>query len=99
MLVLTRKAGESVRIGADVRVTVVSASGGQVRIGIEAPGDVRVHREEVYERIARANLDAAQLAPEVLERIEPPSSGRGGSAMRPARSGRGVPRGEGGRDE
>ena len=71
MLVLSRRNGESVRIGADIRVTVISSAGGQVRLGIVAPEEVAVHREEVYERIARANLEAAQLpeelAPEAAE--------------------------------
>ncbi len=67
MLVLTRKPGESLRIGADVRVTVVSASRGHVRIAIEAPREVAVHREEVYERIASANVDAAKTSEAAVE--------------------------------
>ena len=51
MLVLTRRGGESVRIGDDITVTVLEDRGRQVRIGIHAPNDVPVHREEVYERI------------------------------------------------
>ncbi len=62
MLVLTRRGGESVRIGGEVRVVVLSTSGNQVRLGIEAPADVTIHREEVYERIARSNRDAARSA-------------------------------------
>ena len=61
MLVLTRRVGESVRIGSEVRVTVLAASGGQIRIGIEAPGHVPVHRQEVYDRIVDANVEAASL--------------------------------------
>lgn len=52
MLVLSRKPGESVTIGDEVRVTVLSVSGKQVRIGIEAPNDIAVHREEIYNKIA-----------------------------------------------
>jgi carbon storage regulator len=59
VLVLTRRNGECLRIGSDVRVVVLSASGQQVRLGIEAPAHVAVHREEVYERIAQANTAAA----------------------------------------
>ena len=59
MLVLTRKPGESILIGDGVRVTLVSSSGTHARIAIEAPNDVSIHREEVYERIAQANRDAA----------------------------------------
>ena len=67
MLVLTRKPGQSLRIGAGVRVTVVASSSGQVRLSIEAPDEVAVHREEVYERIAQANVQAAEIGDEVLE--------------------------------
>ena len=52
MLILTRKIGETVRIGEDIVVTVLGIKGNQVRVGIGAPRDVEVHREEVYERIA-----------------------------------------------
>lgn len=50
MLVLTRKAGEAILIGDSVRVKVLEIAGGRVRIGIEAPADVRIHREEVADR-------------------------------------------------
>ena len=59
MLVLTRKAGESIVIGSDIRVTVLELQGRQVRLGIEAPSDVSVHRGEVYERIREENELAA----------------------------------------
>ena len=63
MLVLARRIGESLKFGDDVTVTVLSVCGGQVRIGIEAPADVAVHREEVYERIgARARAAGAEGA-------------------------------------
>ncbi len=51
MLILTRRAGETVMIGSDVTITVLGVKGNQVRIGINAPRDVAVHREEIYERI------------------------------------------------
>lgn len=51
MLILTRKVGESLLIGDDVSITVLSVRGSQVKIGINAPKDVSVHREEIYERI------------------------------------------------
>lgn len=53
MLILTRRVGESIRIGDDISVTVLSIQGNQIRIGIDAPKDVQVHREEVYERVIR----------------------------------------------
>ncbi|HVP29075.1 MAG TPA: carbon storage regulator CsrA [Myxococcota bacterium] len=75
MLVLTRRVGESVRIGTDVCVTVASIGNGQVRIAIEAPLELAVHRGEVYERIARANREAAAAAE---------SAGRGEETTRAA---------------
>ncbi len=51
MLILTRRVGETLMIGDDVAVTVLGVKGNQVRIGVKAPKDVSVHREEIYERI------------------------------------------------
>ena len=60
MLVLTRKAGESIVIGSEIRITVLDLQGRQIRLGIEAPSDISVHRGEVYERIREENEKAAQ---------------------------------------
>lgn len=62
MLVLSRKAGEALRIGTELRIQVISVSGSKVRLAIEAPDDISIHREEVFERIARANREAARAA-------------------------------------
>ena len=51
MLILTRRVGETLMIGDDVTVTVLGVKGNQVRIGVNAPRDVAVHREEIFERI------------------------------------------------
>jgi len=55
MLILTRKVGESLRIGDDVSVVVLGVKGNQVRIGVDAPKSVSVHREEIYNRIQDEN--------------------------------------------
>lgn len=67
MLILTRRAGETVMIGSDVTITVLGVKGNQVRIGINAPKDVAVHREEIYERIQSEKSAAAGKAAEAKE--------------------------------
>ncbi|MBA1194969.1 carbon storage regulator CsrA [Pseudomonas entomophila] len=58
MLILTRKAGETIVINENTRVTVLSVKGNQIRLGVEAPEDVPVHRQEIHERI-KAEAEAA----------------------------------------
>jgi carbon storage regulator len=67
MLVLTRRANQSIMIGADVVVTVLEVRGDQVRIGIEAPRSIAVHREEVFRELEEANRAAASPASGPLE--------------------------------
>ena len=55
MLLLTRKLGENIRIGDDVKITIVEVKGNHVKLGIDAPPSVKVHREEIYERIQAEN--------------------------------------------
>ncbi|MEU4216038.1 carbon storage regulator CsrA [Actinoplanes sp. NPDC026623] len=69
MLVLTRKAGESVMIGDDIVVTVLETRGDVIRIGIKAPRDVQVHREEVYEELQRANREAASPTEDAVRAV------------------------------
>lgn len=59
MLVLTRKLGESITIGDQIRITVVAMKGNQVKLGIEAPSHTKVHREEIYAKIIEENKHAA----------------------------------------
>ena len=60
MLILTRKSGESITIGDDVKITVIEVKGKQVRIGIDAPRNYIIHREDVYIRIQEENKRAAE---------------------------------------
>jgi carbon storage regulator len=64
MLILTRRAGETVMIGNDVTITVLGVKGNQVRIGINAPKDVPVHREEIYERIQSEKAEGEAKQPD-----------------------------------
>ena len=66
MLVLTRKSGETIIIGDDVKIYIQEIRGNQVKIGIKAPPNVAVHREEVYIRIQEENRRAAKVTPENL---------------------------------
>ena len=60
MLILTRRLGENIRIGDNIKVTFLGMKGNHVRLGIDAPSDVTVHREEIYERIRRENKQASK---------------------------------------
>lgn len=66
MLVLTRKPGETITIGDDVKIFVQEIRGNQVKIGIKAPPNVAVHREEIYLRIQEENIEASKATPDGL---------------------------------
>lgn len=83
MLVLSRKINQSIMIGDDIRIVVVAVDRDQVKLGIEAPRDVSVHRSEIYEEIQRANQSAAaapgnaQVLPEAAPaKLSSPSRAR-----------------------
>jgi carbon storage regulator len=61
MLVITRKPGERITIGDDVVVTVVEVKGSLVKLGIEAPRSISIHRLEIYDRIRKQNLEASEI--------------------------------------
>jgi len=70
MLVLTRKSDEAIRLGDEIRITVIEIKGNQVRLGIEAPRDVRIHREEVYEKIMKENVMSSGISMEEFEKLK-----------------------------
>lgn len=70
MLILTRRVGETVVIGDDVDVTVLGVKGNQVRLGVKAPKEIAVHREEIYQRICREQRGNGQdPGPDVQEAV------------------------------
>ncbi len=77
MLVLTRRANQSIMIGDDIVITVLEVRPDQVRIGIEAPKSIAVHREEVYRELEAANREAAAspgaAGTEALKKLQPPA--------------------------
>jgi carbon storage regulator len=69
VLVLTRRANQSIMIGHDIVITVLEVRGDQIRLGIRAPRDIDVHREEVFKELQRANRQAASPTPEALDAL------------------------------
>lgn len=71
MLILSRKVDEKIKIGTDITITLIGISGDQVKIGIEAPKNVKVFRQEVFDDIQRQNLAAANATPssDVLSKL------------------------------
>ena len=84
MLVLSRKTRDAIVIGHEVRVIVLSIGRDQVRLGIQAPPDVEVHREEVYLAIQEANVQAAASSAEATEGLAEVLPGLAGSARAPS---------------
>jgi carbon storage regulator len=76
MLVLTRKCGEGIVIGEDIKITILENKEGRIRIGIDAPRNKKIFREEVYERICQENKEASQWSSEKFEALSSILSGR-----------------------
>ena len=70
MLVLTRRANQSIMIGHEIVVTVLEVRGDQVRLGIKAPRSIDVHREEIFAQLQQANRDAVRTSKEGLDSLE-----------------------------
>jgi carbon storage regulator len=68
MLILTRKLGERINIGDDITITLVDIKGTQVKLGIEAPRNVDIHRQEIYEKIRAENLSSSHVSDTDLSR-------------------------------
>lgn len=69
MLILTRKSGEGIKIGEDIRVVILEIKGNQVRIGIDAPKGTKVYRDEVYEKIKLENIKASVITKDHLQKL------------------------------
>lgn len=68
MLVITRKLGERITIGDDIVITLIEIKGSQARIGIEAPREISIHRQEIFDRIRQENLNSSKIHDEDLTR-------------------------------
>lgn len=84
MLILTRRVGENVVIGDDIVISIVEVRGDAVRIGIEAPRSVSVHREEVWLELLRTNERAASPSDDVVHALEQELDGHGTGEPKPA---------------
>ncbi len=69
MLVLTRKSDESINLGDDITITIVEIKGNSVRLGIKAPGNLKIYRKELYDRIKSENLQSSKLLMEQFTKI------------------------------
>jgi carbon storage regulator len=91
MLLLTRKLGENIRIGDDVKITIVEVKGNHVKLGIDAPASVKVHREEIYERIQQENrrnqAQAASGSAAAVPGVSGPAEGKAGAPAPAASAG------------
>lgn len=69
MLVLTRKLNEAIMIGDDIEITILAVEGEQIKLGINAPKNVDIHRKEIYQSIQQENSEASEIKTNLLENI------------------------------
>ena len=71
MLILSRRVGESIIIGDNIEITIVDIKGNQIKVGIKAPSEIRVHRYEIYQKIQEENKLATEssIQPELLDKV------------------------------
>lgn len=74
MLVLTRKSNEAIKIGDDIEVTILAIEGDQIKLGIDAPKSIDIHRKEIYLEIQRQNNEAANLTLDVIDLLQNPQN-------------------------
>ena len=82
MLVLSRQRDETIMIGDDIEITIVDIRGDKVRLGINAPTRIAVHRKEVYDAIQQENREAAQMKPEEISNVVAPDGNQQGRSKR-----------------
>ncbi len=70
MLVLSRRVNESIMIGSRIKVSILQCEDGKVKIGIDAPENIKVHREEVFNEISEENREASSISPERLSELK-----------------------------
>jgi len=70
LLVLTRKLGEKIQIGDDISIVIMEVKGKQVKLGIEAPSNIKVHRQEIYQKIQDENIRASNIEISDLSELE-----------------------------
>lgn len=70
MLVLTRKNGEAIQIGGEIEITVLSIHGDQIKLGINAPKHIEIHRKEIYVSIQESNNEAASISEKLISNLK-----------------------------
>lgn len=70
MLVLTRKTGEAIQIGGEIEITVLSIHGDQIKLGINAPKHIEIHRKEIYVSIQESNNEAASISEKLISNLK-----------------------------